>query len=144
MASFLAVAQAFKIAVGLTQFAFALWIMIRAHPTRTDLMFALGFGANGVAFVIWNFTRLGLRTPHSLALEGRGVCDWIAVVAVVLFAVFFLFRYSGRATLLILPTCGRAAGNCSSVTFNRPSLISTDECASNRQPIAEEKPSWDY
>ena len=105
MASFLAIAQAFKIAAGLTQLAFALWIVIRGSLTRVNAAFALAFGANGIAFVIWNLTRPGLRTPHSLALEGRGVSDWIAAMAAVLFAVFFLIRYSRRATLLILPVC---------------------------------------
>lgn len=105
MASFIAVAQAFKIAAGLTQVAFALWVVVGNPRTRTNIAFAVAFAANGVAFVIWNLTRPGLRTPHSLAVEGRGVLDWIAVLALVLFAVFFLIRYSRRATLLILPVC---------------------------------------
>lgn len=105
MAYFIAIAQAFKIAAGLTQVTFALWIVIGKPQTRTNLAFALAFGANGVAFVIWNLTRPGFRTPHSLAVEGRGVCDWIAVLALLLFAVFFLIRYSRRATVLILPVC---------------------------------------
>ena len=105
MGSFPAVAQGFKIVAGLAQVAFALWVVFSSARTKLNLAFALAFGANGAAFVTWNLTRPGLRTPHSLAVEGRGVLDWIAASAVVLFAIFFLIRYSRRAKLLILPTC---------------------------------------
>ncbi len=106
MASFIAIAQGFKIAAGLAQVAFALWVVIRGPVTRVNAAFAVAFGANGAAFAIWNLTRPGLRTPHSLALEGRGVLDWVAMLALVLFAVFFLqMLQRSRAVLLILPVC---------------------------------------
>ncbi len=104
MASFVAIAQGFKIAAGLAQVAFALWVVIRSPRTRVNTAFAVAFGANGAAFAIWNLARPGLRTPHSLALEGRGVFDWIAALALVLFAVFFLHLLQhSRAKFLILP-----------------------------------------
>lgn len=106
MASFIAIAQGFKMAAGLAQVAFAIWVMIRCPLTRVNTAFALAFAANGAAFAIWNWTRPGLRTPHSLALEGRGVFDWIATLALVLFAVLFLgMLQRSRAVLLILPVC---------------------------------------
>ncbi len=106
MASFIAIAQGFKIAAGLAQVAFALWVVIRGPVTRVNTAFAVAFGANGAAFAIWNLTRPGLRTPHSLALQGRGVLDWVAMLALVLFAVFFLqMLQRSRAVLLILPVC---------------------------------------
>jgi hypothetical protein len=104
MTSFIAIAQGFKVATGLAQVAFAIWIMIRRPVTRVNTAFAVSFGANGTAFAIWNVTRPGLRTPHSLALEGRGVFDWIATLAMLLFALFFLRMVQhSRARLLILP-----------------------------------------
>jgi len=106
MASFTAIAQGFKIAAGLAQVAFALWVMIRGPRTRMNVAFALAFGANGAAFAIWNLTRPEFRTPHSLTLEGRGVFDWIATLAMVLFAVFFLqMLQHSRTRLLVLPGC---------------------------------------
>src|SRR5712692_9211903 len=106
MASFIAIAQGFKIAAGLAQVAFALWVVIRGPVTRVNTAFAVAFGANGAAFAIWNLTRPGLRTPHSLALEGRGVLDWVAALALVLFAVFFLHTIPhARATFMTLPGC---------------------------------------
>ena len=104
MASFIAIAQGFKIAAGLAQVAFAIWVMLRCPLTRVNTAFALAFGANGAAFAIWNLTRPGLRTPHSLALEGRGVLDWIATLAMILFAVSFLQMVQhSRVKLLVLP-----------------------------------------
>ncbi len=104
MASFIAIAQGFKIAAGLAQVAFALWIVIRSPRTRTNVPFALAFGANGVAFAIWNLARPGSRLPHTLALEGRGVLDWIATLALILFALSFLeMLQHSRRRLLILP-----------------------------------------
>ena len=104
MASFVPIAQGFKIAAGLAQVVFALYVVIRSPRTRVNIAFALAFGANGAAFAIWNLTRPEFRTPHSLALEGRGVLDWIATLAMVMFAVFFLqtLRHSS-VKLLGLP-----------------------------------------
>src|SRR5713226_5399509 len=90
MAWFIPIAQGFKIAAGLAQVAFALWVVIRGPVTRVNTAFALAFGANGAAFAIWNLARPGSRTPHTLPLEGRGVLDWIATLALILFAWFFL------------------------------------------------------
>lgn len=52
MASFFAIAQGFKITAGLAQVAFALWVVIRSPRTRTNVAFALAFGANGIAYAI--------------------------------------------------------------------------------------------
>lgn len=104
MASFFAIAQGFKIAAGLAQVAFALWVVIRSPRTRTNVAFALAFGANGIAYAIFNLVRPRLRTPHSFALEGWGVFNWIAAFAMVLFAVLFVqMLQRSRARLLILP-----------------------------------------
>jgi len=106
MASFIAIAQGFKIAAGLAQVAFALWVVIRSPRTRTNVAFALAFGANGLAYAIFNLARPGFRTPHSFALEGWGVFNWIATLVMVLFAVFFLnMLQHARARLLIVPVC---------------------------------------
>lgn len=104
MASFFAIAQGFKITAGLAQVAFALWVVIRSPRTRTNVAFALAFGANGIAYAIFNLVRPRLRTPHSFALEGWGVFNWIAAFAMVLFAVLFVqMLQRSRARLLILP-----------------------------------------
>ena len=104
MAWFIPLAQGFKIAAGLAQAALALWFAARSPRTRPNMAFALAFGTNGLAFAIWNFGRPGSRTLHSLALEGRGVLDWIATLALVLFALSFLqLLQRGRAKVLVLP-----------------------------------------
>jgi hypothetical protein len=104
MGSFIAIAQGFKIAAGLAQVVFALWVVIRSPRIRTNVAFALAFGANGVAYAIFNLVRPEFRTPHSFALEGRGVFNWIATLAMVLFAVFFLkMLQHARARLLVVP-----------------------------------------
>lgn len=102
--AFLTLAQGFKIAVGLAQAAAALWFVTRSARTRVNLAFALAFGTNGIGFAIWNFARPGSRTPHSLALEGRGVLDWIATSALMLFALLLLHMLQkSHVRLLVLP-----------------------------------------
>ena len=52
-----------------------------------NIAFALSFGANGIAYAVFNLARPGTRTPGSFALEGRGLFNWIAVVAMVAFVI---------------------------------------------------------
>ena len=68
VASFISIAQGFKIAAGLAQVAFAFWVVIRCPLTRVNTAFAFAFGANGIAYAIFNLVRPGLRTRHSFAL----------------------------------------------------------------------------
>lgn len=104
VATLIPFAQGFKIAAGLAQASAALWFTAKSSLTRMNMAFALAFGANGLAFAIWNFGRPGSRTPHSLTLEGRGVLDWIATLALVLFALFFLqLLERARTKVLVLP-----------------------------------------
>jgi len=103
MASLIPSAQVFKVAAGLAQVAFALWVVIR-RPTTVNGAFALSFGANGIAYSILNLVRPGLRTPHSFALEGWGLSNWIAALAMLLFGVLFLkMLQQSKSKLLILP-----------------------------------------
>src|SRR2546427_2108468 len=80
MPNLLALAQAFKIAAGLAQVALALWVLAAGRRTWMNIAFALSFGANGIAYAVFNLARPGTRTPGSFALEGRGLFNWIAVV----------------------------------------------------------------
>lgn len=87
--SYLLAAQIFKIAAGLAQSGFALWLVIRATGTRVNLAFALAFGANGVAYAIFNLIPPALRNADSWAAQGWGMFNWVAAVAMVSLAVFF-------------------------------------------------------
>jgi hypothetical protein len=86
MPDLLALAQVFKIAAGLAQVALALWVLAAGRRTWMNIAFALSFGANGIAYAVFNLARPGTRTPGSFALEGRGLFNWIAVAAMVAFA----------------------------------------------------------
>lgn len=94
----LAAAQVFKISAGLGQVAFALWLMVRGPRTRVNVAFAVAFAANGVAYAIFNLALPGSRTPDSVVVQGRGLFNWIAVVAIILFAVFFAQTVRHRAS----------------------------------------------
>jgi hypothetical protein len=98
-------AQGFKVSAGLAQFFVALWVLIRYPRTQVNVAFAVAFGANGAAFAIWNLARPGSRTPHTFALEGRGLLDWVAALALILFALLFrhMVQHQRRMRLLILP-----------------------------------------
>lgn len=102
MVHFAEVAQVFKIAAGTGQFACAVWLLIRYPRTRVIIAFAVAFGTTGVAFAVWNFARPGARTPHTFALEARGLLDWVAVVALMLFALFCLRTVENRHRLRLL------------------------------------------
>jgi len=99
-------AQGFKVVAGLAQLLFALWVLIRYPRTQVNVSFAVAFGANGAAFAIWNLARPGSRTPHTFALEGRGLLDWIAALALIVFALLLMetVQHSRRMRLVILPT----------------------------------------
>jgi hypothetical protein len=92
----LALAQAFKIAAGVAQLALALWLLIAGRRTSMNVAFAVSFGANGIAYAIWNVARPGLRPHGSFALEGRGVFNWIAVAAMLAFALAVLLAVERR------------------------------------------------
>jgi hypothetical protein len=96
MPTLLALAQAFKIAAGVAQLALALWLLVAGRRTAMNVAFAVSFGANGIAYAIWNLARPGLRTSGSLALEGRGVFNWIAVAAMLAFALAVLLAVERR------------------------------------------------
>lgn len=89
MPTYLIAAQILKIAAGVAQLGFAVWLVRRLPRTRVNLAFAVAFGANGVAYAIFNLALPGSRTPDSWPVQARGFFNWIAVAAVVLFAVFF-------------------------------------------------------
>jgi len=90
MTGALLAAQWLKIASGVAQLAFALWLGARGRRSAALLAFAISFGANGIAYALFNTSPPGQRTSESLAVQGRAVFNWIAVVAMILFVIAWL------------------------------------------------------
>src|SRR5438309_8907089 len=116
----LALAQAFKIAAGLAQVALALWVLAAGRRTWMNIAFALSFGANGIAHAVFNLARPGTRTPVSFALEGRGLFNWIAVVAMVAFAIAVIRATERqRPTQWLAPLALGVSGLLTAITNGR-------------------------
>lgn len=96
------IAQIFKIAAGLAQVGFALWLVIRRPRNLANTAFAIAFGTNGVAYAIFNLALPGQRQAGSFAVQGWGVFNWIAVVAMVPFVVFFLQTFRRRTSTWLI------------------------------------------
>lgn len=79
-------AQVLKILAGVAQLGFGIWLVLRGPRSTLTTSFALYFGANGIAYVFFNIAMPGQRTPKSLAVQGWAAFNWIATIAVVVFA----------------------------------------------------------
>ena len=56
-------APALKIVAGLAQLGFALLLLTRVSRSAFNPAFATSFGANGLAYSLFNLALLGQRTP---------------------------------------------------------------------------------
>src|SRR5712692_2946905 len=90
------VAQSLKITAGVAQVGFALGLLIRGPRSASNVAFATSFGANGIAYALFNVSPPGHRGAGSLALEGRAIFNWIAAGAMIVFVTAFL-QSAGRA-----------------------------------------------
>jgi hypothetical protein len=98
----LLIGQLLKIASGVAQLGCALWLLARAPRTRVTLAFAIAFGVNGIAYAIFNFALPGARTLASWTVEWRGVFNWIAIVALVLFGIFVAREHRRRPSTWLI------------------------------------------
>jgi len=82
--------QAVKIVAGLAQLGFGIWLGWRAARSPASVAFAIAFAANGVAYSLFNLALPGQRTAGSVALEGWGICNWIATAGMLIFAALLV------------------------------------------------------
>ncbi len=101
MPTLLLMAQALKILAGIAQLGFALWLVTRRPRTLSNVAFAISFGANGIAYTLFNTALPGQRTAGSVAVEGRAIFNWIATAAMMVFATAFLGPVHRRTAALV-------------------------------------------
>ena len=91
MSNLLLAAQILKIMAGIAQLAFAIWLVASQPRDKLNTAFAFAFGLNGIAYALFNIGMPGQRRAGSLAVEGRAALNWLAAVAMLIFAVL-VFR----------------------------------------------------
>jgi hypothetical protein len=127
VASIESLAQVFKIAAGVAQILFAVYVILARGVTRLHLAFGVAFAANGLAYAIFNLIPPRLRVERPLIVGAWGASNWIAALALVLFAIGFA-RSGSRArwqTLLLPAATGGALVVAQAFAFHgRVNLVS--------------------
>ena len=90
MSNAILAAQVLKIGSGVAQLGFALTLGVCGPRSASNVAFATSFGANGIAYAIFNMSPPGQRSAGSFALEGRAFFNWIAAAAIIIFVIAFL------------------------------------------------------
>lgn len=102
-------AQGLKIMAGLAQVGLAAWVVRRWPRIRVNVAFALAYGANGVAFAIWNLVPPELRVGGSPVLEWWGLLNWVAAGAMAVFLLSFLDVLGRRTWMWLIALAVTAA-----------------------------------
>lgn len=106
MSSLILLAQVLKIIAGLSQLAFALWLLSAQPRSLLNVSFAAAFGLNGIAYALFNLTPADQRTMSSFGVQGRMIVNWFAAAAMVVFIVALIARMKRSSALAL----GLAAG----------------------------------
>ena len=116
-----------KIAAGLAQILLAVYVIFARRVTRLHLAFGVAFAANGLAYAIYNLVPPRLRVQRPLIVRAWGASNWIAALALVLFAIAFT-RIGSRSrwqTLLLPAATGGAVVVANTFAFHgRVNLVS--------------------